>query len=155
MDPLSASASVIAVLGALISSLKAADRVIRNLHDAPRELRSLEVEVLDVKAVMADVSIASQLQIENFKTTSSSGDSESSNEILRPSSALPDCLTRAKDIISRLEGTISDSVVCSGGGSYKIRRVAWLKNRKKAEQLRRELKSLKTNLDILLISKAM
>lgn len=154
MDPLGGTASVVAILGALISVTNAAHTVISGLREAPKELQALSQESLELKAVLVDVTAASQLQLHSSPITAPDPVESPAQSALEPS-ALSDHLTHAESILTSLQDLLDMLTISSDPKDYAVKRIGWLKNRKKFQKLRKDLKSLKLNLAMLLLSKTL
>ena len=63
MDPFSISVGGLTVIGALIKIAQEAKNIVEGLTEAPKELRSLAEEADQLRAVLADVVEASQLNV--------------------------------------------------------------------------------------------
>ncbi len=147
MEPLGAAASLITLLGTLIAAVDKAYSVIIGLRDAPRQLQILCQEVLELKAVLIDVKAASELDLQAQQTLSSSQ--------AHRSSTLSHHIKRTQDVISALTDLANDFTMSLHVQQPTVKRVGWLKNRKKIEHLRNDLQNQKMNLALLLMTKMM
>jgi len=153
-DPLSGAASAIAVLGALINSAEVAYNIIRDLRNAPKELLTLSQEALELKAVLADITVACQLQPSSMGTTSA-GQTPGEGPTTQLSSALLDHLSRAQNVLGSLEDFVSTLTLTSLPQGSKVNRIGFVKKRKEIRALSSQLHSLKLTFATLLVSKTL
>ena len=132
MDPLSITASVIAILGAAREVTKGLAKV-QALQHAPAELSGLINEVSDLRAVISQVSIFSnQLEEENFRG---------------PVVALKGHLSRAMVQLRTLDNLINTKLFkFRADGTTRMSRRAWIRLRADVELMQRELRSIRGNI---------
>lgn len=145
MEPLGAAASFITVLGTLIASTDRAYSVISGLRDAPKEVKSLGQEVLELKAVVTNIKAASELDIQSQQAPSSS-------QLQDP---LAHHINRAQTVLSAIEVMAKNLRKGSPIQPPSVSRTGWLKVRHKIERLRNDLNSQKINISLLLMTKTM
>lgn len=145
MEPLGAAASFITVLGTLIASTDRAYGLISGLRDAPKEVKSLGQEVLELKAVMANIKTASELDIQTQQAPSSS-------QLQDP---LAHHIDRAQITLSAIEVMAKNLRKALPIQPPSVSRTGWLKVRHKVERLRNDLNRQKINISLLLMTKTM
>lgn len=145
MEPLGAAASLITVLGTLIASTDRAYSVISGLRDAPKEVKVLGQEVLELKAVLTNIKAASELDLQS-QHAPSSGQLQDS---------LAHNLNRAQTALSAIEVMAKNLRKGSPIQPASVSRTGWLKVRHKVERLRSDLNNQKINIALLLMTKTM
>ena len=132
MDPLSVTASVLAIFGAARQVTKGLAKV-RTLHHAPAELSSLINEVSDLQAILSQVaSFSNQLEEERLRG---------------PVVALKSHLSRALDQLHALNNLINAELLkVRADGTTKTNRVAWLRLKSDVELMQRELRTIRVNI---------
>ncbi len=145
MDPLGAAASFITVLGTLIATTDRAYSIISGLRNAPKEVKLLGQDVLELKAVMTNIKDASELDIQFQQAPRSS-------QLQGP---LAHHVNRAQNVLSAIEDMAKDLKKSSPTQLPSVSRTGWLKRRNKIERLRNDLNSQKINISLLLMTKTM
>jgi STAND-like protein len=150
MDPLSITSSGIAVLAAVIASCKSAHQVVSGLRDAPKELQKLSQESMELQAVLADITSANQL-----KPSAKAVLPESVTPSPAFSAALSDHIQKAEEILTSLKDLVTSLGPSPSSNDAKVKRLGWLKNRKRVMELRKDMNKLKVSLGALLTSRAL
>ena len=135
-DPLSLTASIIAILGVTDSVGKALSKV-RVLKESPDELLALINEVSDFKVVLYDI----ERQFRNRPPTSDA-------LMVDQYSHLSELIQRAKDPLLKLEEMIEYQFkrAESGDGHFKVSRIEWLRAKVVVERLRQTLRDTRQNI---------
>ena len=154
MDPLSGAASVIAVVGAIITTVKASHAVISGLRDAPKELQMLARELIELKAVLEDVMVMSKLNPGQTQSTDPTVTAAESAVAL-PSSTLSDHICHVQSIVASVDELVRGFTTVPGSNQIAVKRVGWMIQGKKVMKMRDEIASVKLNISILLISKTL
>ena len=131
MDPISAAASVLGVLGA-IQKASEARKVIATLVGAPGELSTLLHELgctEELPKHVQDVCVTAQTSTVQLEAQ----------------------IQRCKDKLLELQRLIQYSLV-KNNDSSKVARIAWARKRSKVEKLRHELREIRHDLDTALSS---
>lgn len=129
MDPLSAGASVIAVIQVTAQCAKLLTTVIITLRDAPEDILALSNEVSDLNLVLTEVA----------STT--------------PSPNVLKLINRANAMLRILESLLREWMRPHGtGGEVKFERFAWFRHSKKARVLQAQLRELKLGIVAGLVS---
>ncbi|KAL9096637.1 MAG: hypothetical protein Q9165_001124 [Trypethelium subeluteriae] len=138
MDPLSVSASILAVVGAANTAVK----VINKLHDAPSEVCGLLEEISDLQGVLAGL----HTMVPNLSAEANSP----TKRLLTQS--LSDLLDRAKSKIVELGGIIHGILdrPATENAKAKVSRVSWLMEKSKVRKLQEDIRSVKLSLALLL-----
>ena len=131
MEPLGAAASVITVLVSLIASTDRAYSVISGFRDAPKEVKSLGQEVLELKAVITNIKAASELDIETRQASNSS-------QLQGPLAHHINCAQTSISAIEVMAKGLSKGPPIQ---PLSVSRTGWLKKRHKIERLRSDLNS--------------
>lgn len=122
MDPISASASALALIGATAKVVKGIRRL-KALQDAPRELDDLLAEISQLELVLHAVQ----------------------NAYENPGPELRILLAAARDILVDLHSFIEYRLT-EAGSSDRVDRWQWTRKSKNAERLRGKLKEVTANL---------
>lgn len=143
MDPLSFSASLIAILGAAGTAIKGLEKL-KTLYAAPKEIHSLIVEIRNMRLIIQQLDQA----IQNRRQVSES--QLSSMLVVSP------LLDRAKERLEDVDKLINGRLLATGSVSDgnqvpKIRRAAWLRDKPKAVSLTVELQELRRNFTALVV----
>ncbi|KAL9067376.1 MAG: hypothetical protein Q9157_006830 [Trypethelium eluteriae] len=138
MDPLSVSASIVALVGAATTAVK----IIKKLHDAPSEVCGLLEEISDLQAVLAG--------LHTVVTNLSAEDRSPTTRLLTQS--LSDLLDRAKSKIVKIGGIIHGILdrPAAENGKAKVSRVSWLMEKSNVRALQEDIRSIKLSLALLL-----
>ncbi|CAI6330864.1 unnamed protein product [Periconia digitata] len=134
MDPLSITASILAIVGASEQAVKGLAKL-RALKDAPAELSALINEVSDLRAVLAQICFLG-VQLEQ---ASNNG----------PVIALRSLLDRANGQILELDQCIQHDISkpeATNPGRIKVSRVSWTLHQKRVSSLRQDLRTTRLNL---------
>ena len=145
MEPLGAAASFITVLGTFLATTDRVYSVITGLRDAPKEVKSLGQEVIELKAVITNLKAASELDIHSQQASISSQLQDS----------LAHHISHAQTALSAIEVMAKDLKKGSPTQPPSVSRMGWLKVRHKIERLRKDLNDQKINISLLLMSKTM
>lgn len=145
MEPLGAAASFITVLGTFLATTDRVYSVISGLRDAPKEIKSLVQEVLELKAVITNIKAASELDIQ----------SQQAPNFSQLQDSLTHHITHAQTALSAIEVMAKDLRKGSPTQPPSVSRIGWLKVRHKIERLRNDLNSQKITISLLLMSKTM
>ena len=135
-DPLSITASIIAVLGALDSVGKAIAKV-RTLKNSSDDLIALINEVSDYKVVLHDIE-------RHFRNPPQSSDTAAIDQHTH----LASLIKRAKDPLLELEQMIEHRFQKTEArdGQVKVSRVEWLRAKSAVERLRQKLRDTRQNI---------
>jgi hypothetical protein len=136
MDPLSTTASVLTVLGAL----EAACRSFKTYRDAPSQLEALNKEIVDIIAVVTE---AGRI-IKEYQNLVYSLDEKTSHL----ASALKNIGDKARELEALFCSCVGLTSLTSRGN--KTSRIKWLKARRKVQSLRNELSTGRLNLLVAL-----
>jgi hypothetical protein len=142
MDPLSVSASLIAVIGAATSAVKGLDQLRRSLRDASTDICSLINEVSDLQVVLAAIEAA----FTGWQNTHGSPSLET------PLSNGFHILDRAKDQLQLLNNVVS-SFVEDSERVIKPSRTAqfrWVREKRKIKRIQHNIYEAKNELAVLL-----
>jgi hypothetical protein len=146
MDPL---ASSIAILGAVIAICKAVQQVGSNIKNAPKEILDLTKECNELQAVLTDITAANDL-----RPTQNGAEDPAASSF---SYALTDHIKKAEHILKALNEV--KAALCQMPSSYaaemKVKRVGWLKYKKKVRLLRKDMTELKLSFGALLTSRTL
>ncbi|KAG4431012.1 hypothetical protein IFR05_013502 [Cadophora sp. M221] len=144
MDPLSISASIVALIGAATTVVRGLDRL-QALRHAPAELKVLLNEVGDLQVVLTSVK-------ESLESLRGLG-TQIPQDALRN---LPDMIDRATKTIEDLHNFVSGDLLKGdlnpASGVLKVSRRTWLGKDKKLAAFRGSIKECKDNLNIVLHS---
>lgn len=138
MDPLSLTASIIAVATLAAQCAKALSALREASKTLPGRLHALNNEVTDLQAVLADVTTLLD-ERENCRITS-----KEQNSIPHIAAQLSIKLTELKSIVESL------TVSCSRSRIPLVRARAWTKVQGKLLSLQEDIKSAKSRLNVLL-----
>jgi Fungal N-terminal domain of STAND proteins len=136
-DPLSVTASVIAVLGAAVNAAQTIQNLIRTLRQAPDELLALSNEVSDFRLVLHEIDLSAQGQDVAYNSTSA---------ILR-------ILSRAEAKLDELDRFVKGFVRPHLSTVTKVDRVRWMKEKNNAQAIQSELRAMRMDLATLLVAK--
>ena len=139
MDPLSITASAIAVLGAFRQAVKSAERL-RAVRRAPEELKLLLKEVTDLSELLKDAQLAQRPpayeETDAFATP-----------IPNPSPTSLDWhISRTSTVLQDLDSLVEDHASRTDRRRLDHGHWGWHQGRRKANALREELKVLRLNL---------
>ena len=137
MDPLSVTASLIAILGVARAGVKGLKEVHHCLHHAPREIADLISELERFQALIANV--------ESFVS--------SQNGKLRCSEDLWEIIKRASPTIKKIIDSVPKPAISESSQSISIRskeRLAWLRRKKVLLLLLHDLRSIRIDLVVQL-----
>ncbi|KAH7379029.1 ankyrin repeat-containing domain protein [Cadophora sp. MPI-SDFR-AT-0126] len=144
MDPLSISASIVALIGGATTVVRGLDKL-QSLRHAPAELKALLNEVADLQVVLTSVK-------ESLECLRGLGP-QIPHDALRN---LPDMIDRATKTIEDLNSFVSGNLLKGdpnpAGGVLKVSRRTWLGKEKKLAAFRGSIKECKENLGIVLLS---
>jgi hypothetical protein len=144
MDPLSFSASLIAVTGAATALIKGLNKLQRELRDASGTLASLANETTDVRLVLD----AAETALQEWRTASCHSSLPASfNKVDGVLIGLTDNLTALLAIVERC---LAERDPESGHFVSHRARIKWLSEKKRAKPLQRALQESKKNLLVLL-----
>ena len=140
-DPLSITASIIAILGAAEGVTKMVGKI-KGIQDAPTELLALLNEVADLTLVLRHV--------QNFTRSQSARSPQSLQDQCQHLSALVD---RAREKVLRLEELIEYKLVKpdSTPESIKISRLEWAKARRPLKEFQQSLRDIRQNISTHLL----
>jgi hypothetical protein len=132
MDPLSVTASILAIVGAANQVYKGLAKI-RALHHAPAELSALINEVSDLRAILSQVAtFSSRLEEERLRG---------------PVIALKSHLSRARDQLCVVDNLITAELIkVKADGTVKISRTAWLRLKPDFDLAQRELTGIRVNI---------
>lgn len=132
MDPLSITASVIAILGAAGEVTKGLAKV-QALYHAPAELSGLMNEVSDLRAVISQIStFSNQLEEESFRG---------------PVVTLKNHLNKAMGQLRTLDNLINAELFkVRADGTIKMSRTAWIRLKADVQRMQRDLRSIRVNI---------
>jgi light-regulated signal transduction histidine kinase (bacteriophytochrome) len=132
MDPLSVTASILAIVGAATQVTKGLAKV-RALHYAPAELSALINEVSDLRAILSQVAtFGNQLEEERLRG---------------PVVALRSHLTRARAQLRAVDNLINTELFkVKADGTAKISRTAWIRVKPDVDMAQRELAGVRVNI---------
>ena len=135
-DPLSFTASIIAILGVTDSVGKALSKI-KVLKESPDELLALINEVSDFKVVLYDI----ERQFRDRPQTSNASTTDQYSH-------LSDLIYRAKDPLLKLEEMIEYQFkrAESGDGHFRVSRIEWLRAKVVVERLRQTLRDTRQNI---------
>lgn len=138
MDPLSITASSIAILGALTSTSKGIGKLV-SLRKAPAELQALsnEVEAFRSLLVIVQSSIRQAQESETYQ--------EYVEALFQ---MLDDAQKAALELQSKVEYQLKRGVEVDKNGFPKVSRASWLKSAKDIEQLRAKIRDARSNLAV-------
>jgi hypothetical protein len=136
MDPLSVTASVLAILGAAGQVTKGLAKI-RSIHNAPAELSGLINEVSDLRAIISQVAtFSNRLEDEGLRG---------------PVVALKSHLSRARDQLYALDNLINVELLkVRASGSVRLSRKAWIRLKPDIELMQLELRGIRVNIGIAL-----
>ncbi|KAH6988896.1 hypothetical protein BKA56DRAFT_246465 [Ilyonectria sp. MPI-CAGE-AT-0026] len=137
MDPLSITASVLAVLGAVGQTAKALKKL-WGLKDAPEELASLVNEVSNWRMVL----LMMHDSLERIGTT----EEESTGEVL---TAIRDILQQSQDVLQELDTVVSEVLLC-GTKKIDMSRLSYLRYHGRLVKLQDKLRDLRQHLTLAL-----
>jgi hypothetical protein len=134
MDPLSITAGVIAVGQALQTFTSLAIRI-KDLKNAPSEVKMLSNEIIDTQAVLREISVmAKDLH---------DAPEERIQDLEKSIKASQD---KALEVDSLLRYGIMPPMDFSGEGKEKINRLAWARRKTRVEKLQRDLRDLRQDI---------
>ena len=136
MDPLSVTASVLAIVGAAQQTVKGIAKL-RAFQQAPAELSALLNEVADLQAVLTHIAtLGEQLDHQGSRG---------------PVIALQSHIIRAKDQLLLLDQLIHYHLVRhTNAGEIRVARLAWARDQTKVHAMQSDLRSTRLNLSIIL-----
>jgi hypothetical protein len=127
VDPLSPTASALAIASGALSASKKVYALIQSISNAPEELLSLSNEVESLRIMLASIEL-------------SLGRMGSSIE---PTSILPTLLRRTEDKLRELQRFLGEFCTSTSKPVSKLKGLDWtLRGREKARKLQQELESL-------------
>ena len=121
MDPVSVTASILAILSAVNGGIKVA----QTLYNAPRELDSLATETEDFANVIKDIKDLPETDL--------------------VSNSLSPALGRGKTIVEELEKLIAYRLTKASVG-LRVDRLEWARHRPEVKDLRKQLKNVRLSL---------
>jgi hypothetical protein len=142
MDPVSAPASILALVSAAIAVSKAVKLLVQSISNAPDELLALFNEVEDLRVVLASIELSLK----------ANGGSEINFE---STAILPTVLRRTSDKLQELQLLLAGFCPSATEGISTLRRLDWSRRGKdKAQKIQQELRSLKWTINTSLGSLA-
>ena len=135
MDPLSITASALAVIGALSQTAKCVQRL-RAIRQAPAELRALLEEVIDLRGLLE------QIQTDQHARTHLDGSATTSET----PNGLPRHIERTSSKLQELDSLIEHHATHTTQSAFNRGHVGWVRGRQKAKILCEELKIIRLNL---------
>ena len=146
MDPLSLTASIIAIVGVGGQAAKAV-RKLASLKEAPDLLLALNNEISDLSLVVSAIQDVFQRQqssgvlFPNYRAGELSVDT-----------SVTDTLRQAKEIVSKLEALYDRLNTSASGssGSTTFNKVTWLREQKRVRQMQKDLRSIRLKLAVVL-----
>ena len=154
MDPLSGAANVIAVVGAIITTIKASHAMLSGLQDAPKALQTLARELMGSKAVSENVMVVSKLNTDQTQSTDPTVTAASS-AIPSPSSTFSDHIRHPQSIVPSVDDLIEGSTTVPASKQTSVKRVGWMIQGKRIMKMRDQVASVKLNISVLLIFKTL
>ena len=134
MDPISITASIIAVLGAGGTVAKGLNRI-RRLNNAPEILLQLNNEVVDIHLVIRSVDELAQQWSQQPST------SERQRELVHAA------LSRTKDTVLELERLIAYILTKETDTGAKVDRLAWIMNMERIREMKNKIRAARDNLN--------
>ena len=134
MDPLSITASTIAVVGLVTQLAKSLTKVKRTFQNAPAEFDALVNEVSDFQIVLNEFQSVASVQADQVGHPRWNDASQ--------------ILQNSRDALSKLEKIINLRLVGShdGNGQIKVSRLAWLRSKEEVGSLRMILRDERNKL---------
>ena len=141
MDPLSVTASAIAVIGALGQAAKCVQRL-RAIRQAPAELNSLLEEVVDLRALLE------QIQTDQQARTRLDGSAATSETPKGLAQLAQHHVERTSSKLQELDSLIGHHASFTRTSRFKVdrRHLGWVRGRQKASSLCEDLKVIRLNL---------
>ena len=139
MDPLSLTASIIAVLGASGAITSTLDKT-KVIRQAPETIIALNNEISDLRLIVYETQ---RLLRENLDR-----DPKGSESIVFADEVAP-VLIRGRDKLLELESLIEYTLTAPGknaSGRSKLRKVAWIRQQQKVQSIKDEIRSFRMNL---------
>lgn len=142
MDPLSVTASVIALVGLTAQVVKGINRLSVALRDGPAEILALNNEVADLQAILESA--------KEFARTTSPGQHVDKNQLESPRATplLNIHLVTAREKLAELHDLLQRCLVKQNRAKLLAQ---WLRERKKATALQQDLRNVRTNLSTSLL----
>jgi hypothetical protein len=142
MDPLSVTASIVALIG-LAGQISIGLQQIYSLHKGPEQLLSVLNELSELRAVLSileDILVQSKLDVEN------QGRAGVTERYQAVSSQLEGQMQRAKDLMTKLEELIHRFAPASPGQKRRFSLARWARRRGDFQSVHGDLKALKHGL---------
>lgn len=136
-DPLSVTASAIAVIGAAVNVAQTIQTLIKTLRKAPDELLALSNEVSDLRLVLYEIDLAAQGQDVAYNSAS----------------AILQILHRGQAKLDELDQFVKRFIRPHLRTVTKVDRVRWVKEKNNAQAIQSELRAIRMDLATILAAK--
>ncbi|KAL9127068.1 MAG: hypothetical protein Q9175_007808 [Cornicularia normoerica] len=139
-DPISLTASIVAIIGVCRTSAKFVIRFAEGVHNAPKELIATSNEVNDLNVILCQVDKAYQ---NDYVPPNTSRDQELE-------AALTGQLTQAQVLLSDLDTLVKTCSKVSADDKITVDRIGWQRKRRTVDKIRSRLKTTQRNIHMLI-----
>lgn len=135
MDPLSLTASIIAVVGLATTTTKALTKIIKSFHHSPGEIHALNNELADLQAIL--------IALEETMTEKNVEPKPGKENCSGPSAVLKTHLQNATKALEELDRLLASGLQKQNRSQLQF---WWVRNKSHAIALQREVHNTRTNL---------